>query len=128
MNFRYKLMRFMQGRNGVDYLGKATLVAYLVLWFVNIILRSKIVSILLLGLLIYAMFRILSTDLYARRQENYKFFDFMNLQKEKFRLRKTKYFHKCPHCKAILRLPRKKGRHNVCCPKCKQNSKVTIIF
>ena len=35
-------------------------------------------------------------------------------------------YKKCPHCRAQLRLPRKKGEHDVCCPRCKVTFSVKI--
>jgi hypothetical protein len=34
----------------------------------------------------------------------------------------------CPHCKANLRLPRKKGKHSVVCPRCKERFEVKNLF
>ena len=67
----------------------------------------------------------------ARRKENDFVFGifrrikgFFKLQKNKFKDRKTHVYRKCPKCKAVLRLPKAKGKHTVVCPRCKNRFEV----
>ncbi|MFR2916862.1 MAG: hypothetical protein ACLTKQ_08005 [Acutalibacteraceae bacterium] len=46
--------------------------------------------------------------------------------RDKWAFRKTHVFKKCPGCKAVLRLPRKKGKHTVNCPHCHKNFTVHV--
>ena len=46
--------------------------------------------------------------------------------RDKWTFRKTHVFKKCPGCKAVLRLPRKKGKHTVNCPHCHKNFTVHV--
>lgn len=115
----------MRGRNGADSLGRAVLIFACILALVNLFLRSFVLALLGDALLIYAVFRMMSRNLPARRAENARWWnlckaikDFFRLQKNKNRDRKTHVYHKCPHCKNTLRLPRVKGEHRVCCPCC----------
>ena len=55
-----------------------------------------------------------------------KFLSFFKRKKAQFRDRKTHVYKKCPHCKATLRLPKKKGRHTVSCPKCRKRFETKI--
>ena len=73
-NFMYKFANFMQGRNGFDELNGALLVLSIIVsivarffwnWHIRLILQ--LVSMALLGL---AVFRMLSTNLYRRSEEN----------------------------------------------------------
>ncbi len=123
--WRERLYSFMYGRNGVDALCRALLVAYFILFAVNLFVGSIWIYGLEYAVMIYAAFRMLSRNLAARRRENAWYFriesgvrSFFRLQKNKWRDRKTHVYHKCPHCKKTLRLPKVKGEHTVNCPCC----------
>ena len=78
-------------------------------------------------------FRLFSRNIQARYDENARF---VNMQKNfrnlfsitvrRFRERKDYRFRTCPQCKKVLRLPNKKGRHNVICPNCHKEFEVKI--
>lgn len=134
-NFKDKLARFMNGRYGADQLYYALFVFSLVLMIVNNFINSLIISILVWAFLILMVFRLLSRNIYKRRMENEKFLKIWNpvkakgsLQIRKIREIKSHRFHKCPHCKAMLRLPRKTGKHTVDCPCCHKEFELHNIF
>ena len=134
--------RFMYGRyGGNDTLQKVLLITYLALVICYSILRtvfvivmplnllaSSILSIsyfvLSLGLIFWIFFRMLSKNVQKRRRENEKFCGFFKLWKNKIRDRKTHVYRKCPKCKAVLRLPKARGKHTVVCPRCKNRFEV----
>ena len=125
--------RFMYGRYGNDKLNNALLwsyaaliIAYMVVFlFVEenpfVYLAYLLLSWALIGT---AIFRALSRNIAKRRQENEKFTGFFKLMKNKHRDRKTHVYRKCPACRAVLRLPKAKGRHTVVCPRCKNRFEV----
>ncbi len=143
MKFREKLARFLYGRYGADSLYNALFVAELILLFIGTILNvlgrvepalaigSMILYLAALGLLIYAMFRFFSRNIAKRRRENEAWLRF----RAKFR-RKPRptlpadtpdhIFRACPRCKATLRLPRQKGKHEVKCPRCGEKFGVKV--
>ena len=139
---RTSFLRFMYGRyGGNDTLQKVLLITYLVVVVCHAVLKliftvtmplnilaSAILGIsylvVSLGLTFWIFFRIFSKNIHKRRQENEKFFGFFKLQKNKWRDRKTHVYRKCPSCKAVLRLPKAKGKHNVVCPRCKNRFSV----
>ena len=132
MNFRYRLMQFMYGRYGTDELTYALFIFAAILSFINIFLRSGILQLVVYALVIYALFRILSRNLEARRREN-RFFKekigFIMKQKEIYENRKNDKLHvykKCPACKAVLRLPHRIGTHTTVCPRCGKEFKVKV--
>lgn len=132
MNFRYRLMQFMYGRYGTDELTYALFIFAAILSFINIFLRSGILQLVVYALVIYAIFRILSRNLEARRREN-RFFKekigFIMKQKEIYENRKNDKLHvykKCPACKAVLRLPHRIGTHTTVCPRCGKEFKVKV--
>ncbi len=131
--WRERLYTFMIGRNGGDALGRALLVLYLILALVNAFVGSWIVYLLATALAVYAVFRMLSRDLYARRRENAWYLrvenaikGFFRLQRNKWRDRKTHVYRKCKECKSVLRLPRERGKHTVRCPRCQHRFEVNI--
>ena len=125
--------RFMYGRNGVDRFTLGLTVAYFVLTLVRSIVwaasksiaAEAIFNLLLLALFGYIIFRFLSKNIYARREEERKFLLWWSTVKNRLSViskNSTDKAHKylvCPHCKAIIRFPRKKGVHSASCPKCR---------
>ena len=131
MKFRMWLARLMAGRYGVDQLGRALLWIYLGLAIAALIFRP--LYYVSLALMVWMMFRIFSKNIYKRQLENQKYLrlsgkvkGWFGLQKNKVRDRKTHRYRHCPYCKATLRLPNKKGKHTVCCPKCRKDFQVKI--
>ena len=132
MNFRYRLMRFMSGRYGPDVLFYVLFVLSAVLAFINIIVRSWILQVAVYLIMAFAIFRAFSRNYAARSRENRaaeaavrKIRNKINLRRQ----RKADYTHiykKCPYCRAVLRLPRKKGRHTTVCPKCGKSFSVRV--
>ena len=137
MGFWNKVRSFFYGRYGIDGLYYALLTLFLVLWIARLFSTNLILSIVLLVLQLasvgYMFFRCFSKNIYARRREN-EFFknifkkikNFFVLQKNRIRDIKGYRYRKCPHCKAMLRLPKRRGRHTVICPRCKNRFEVKI--
>lgn len=133
MTFKDKLRSFFTGRNGADQLYMFLMVCCFVLIAVNIFVKSPVLYVFELLLAGFTIYRFMSKNIYKRQAEN-RFFlglvskikDFFNLQRRKFADRKTHVYRTCPSCKKHLRLPKKKGEHNVCCPCCKNNFSVKV--
>lgn len=133
MNFRNWLYRFWDGRNGTDTLYRVTVWGILILSVVNLFLRSLILLGVELILLIWSCFRCFSKNIPARQRENRAFLRFFGairgwfvLQRNRIRDRKTHIYKKCPGCRRVLRLPKIKGRHTVCCPCCGKRFQVKV--
>lgn len=127
------LYRFMYGRYGNDTLGNFLFILYLILVVLNLFIGSFIIYALSLLTAFFMFFRIFSRNITDRSRENSKFLNLRNSftgffknRHRRFKERKTHVYKKCPNCKATLRLPRKKGKHTCCCPKCSHNFKVTV--
>ena len=126
MRIKMAIMRFMQGRNGVDNLGYHALWTGLGVIIVNMFIGSMLLSLVGNVLYFYALFRMLSRNVVKRQAENSRYVQFMNnWQKElkQFFLRlkgakEYKYF-RCPSCKNRLRLRRGCGEKHITCPVCK---------
>ncbi len=138
-NLKMKFFQFMQGRyGGNDGLNIGLLAIYLVLAILKTFIRNGfagwIIYLLSMAVLIYSVFRMFSKNIPARQAENVKFMRFwykikpkLVLVKDRVKDIKTKRYRTCPHCKNVLRLPYKRGKHNVRCPKCGKDFSVRII-
>ena len=119
MKMSQGLRSFMYGRYGTDRLSMvilmAGLVASLLSSFVHIFPMNLIFLLLSYGLMIWAIFRVMSRNTYKRYQENRRFLQFFDRLKD----RQNKYFD-CPKCHQTVRVPRGKGRISITCPRCKE--------
>ena len=132
MNFRYRLMQFMSGRYGTDTLTNALLIFGAAVSFVNVFIRSWVIQLFVYGVIIFALYRVMSRNHEARRKENRFFNEKLNVFKSKieiYRNQKNDKFHvyrKCPACKAVLKLPHRIGEHTTVCPRCGKEFKVKV--
>ncbi len=153
-NFFSKIANFMQGRYGNDKLNMALGVVWLIISIINnVFIRNfwvgLIINLILTLLLILIIFRTLSRNISKRTYENETFLYYYNrtkpfrdkikpffqkvgawfkLQSRKFKDRKTHRYIKCPYCKATIRVPFRKGKHSVNCPRCTVDFKTNIRF
>ena len=66
-----KLRTFMIGRYGIDDLYKVLLVIYTILILINIFIRSKIIAVIEVLLIIIMIYRVLSKNIYQRRERHW---------------------------------------------------------
>ncbi|MBQ4269964.1 MAG: hypothetical protein IJB97_10000 [Clostridia bacterium] len=128
-----KLYKFMMGRYGTDILNKDILWLTIILVLVNLFIRSAIIYILIYALFFISIFRMLSKNVIKRRAENAKYLitrnkvvKFVKLQVNKVKYYKEYKYVTCKQCKAVIRVPRKKGTKNISCPGC--GSPITIVI
>lgn len=149
-NFFQKITQFMYGRYGNDKLNIGLCILWLIINIINTVF-FRIMWIQLFTYLIVAViiFRCLSRNISQRSKENEKFMEFCDwarpgvlkvkqffhkvvewfrLQYRKFKDRKTHRYIKCPYCKAVIRVPFRKGNHSVKCPRCTEPFKTNIRF
>ncbi len=132
MNFKYRLIRFMSGRYGLDKLFYYIWALAVITAVVNLIVRSWILQLIVYGLGFYAIFRFFSRNIDARRRENtwvLSKLGFIKRRSEFNRRKKADVLHvykKCPYCKAILRLPHRIGVHKTVCPRCSKEFTVRV--
>ena len=114
-----KLQRFMAGRYGTDRLNMAILGVGLAACLISAFFRNPLVNLVLTalsyGLMIWAITRTLSRNVYKRYQENRKFLQFF----DRLRDRQHRYYD-CPKCRQVVRVPRGKGKIAITCPKCRE--------
>lgn len=124
-NWKDRFYRFLEGRNGMDDLSIFLIVVSLVLMILGSLLHGFVLTLIALGLLIYAYFRVFSRHLTARQEENRRYLAEreglrLKLQSRKvqFANRKQYKYLKCKKCEKKMRVPRGKGRIEVTCPHC----------
>lgn len=122
---RQKLEQFMIGRYGIDELNRCLFVFYIVLFLLNILTQESLFYVLSICVIFYLFFRCLSKNHEARRRENARILPLIRKVQKRIHLwqrmwkdRHTHVYRKCPNCKSMLRLPKKKGTHTCSCPKC----------
>lgn len=120
-----KIKEFMYGRYGVDNLGFALAVIGFCFNVIYVFSRFRIIYLISLVFFAVAIFRALSKNCEKRRNENQKFLllwyklkNFWVGIKADFEERKNYRHFKCPNCKQKIRIPKGRGRVEVCCPKC----------
>ncbi len=115
---RWKLQLFMRGRNGVDELNRILTYAMLIVYVISLFTGSTILYYISFTGLIYITYRMLSKNLYVRREENRKFLTWMETTRIRFEQRKDYKIFKCKGCGRNIRVPRGKGKIEVTCPMC----------
>ena len=119
------LRRFLYGRNGVDQLSRAVLIAGVVLLLIGRIANFPYISFVYWLCMFIFFFRTLSRDIMKRRAENEKYLAMTENIRGWFRLRvrmaresKEYVYLKCPCCMQRIRAPRGKGRIKIACQRC----------
>ena len=108
-----KFMRFMQGRYGMDHLGRSVVGVAILAFVLSFFFENAIFPLLAWAGIIYAYFRMFSRNIYKRSAENqaflartYKLRCFFARQKNLLAQRKTHHIYKCPTCKQKIRVPK----------------------
>lgn len=124
----------MYGRYGTDELYIALFFFWLVLVVINAFVHSTIITLIAFAVILYSLFRSMSKNREKRIRENQIFLklwrpvkNWFSYQHDRFRDRKTARYRKCKHCRVIIKLPNKRGRHTVVCPKCREKFDVHIL-
>ena len=125
---KQKLAKFMYRRYGMDELSRFMTYLILLLILISMFFDSYVkTAIFILAVLaaIFMYFRIFSKNIDKRRSENAKYLkqknritSRFNLRRDMWKQRKEYKFFKCPSCKAVLRVPKGKGKIRVVCKKC----------
>lgn len=137
--FRNKIMQLLYNKHGNDNLNLFLLILAVIFAVLNIFIHSRIVYLLQVLCLIFYIFRFFSPNHFARRRENDKFMSiknkfsqspngdfntvFTNDNHSKPKKDNGYKYFKCPNCQAKLRVPKKKGKITITCPKCRTSFK-----
>ncbi|MDO4502569.1 MAG: hypothetical protein Q4D06_05230 [Coriobacteriia bacterium] len=122
-----RAIRFMQGRNGNDSLGNASIGAAIITMILGWLFWIDLFNWLSLAFFGYALFRMLSRNITKRTNENLAWIRvsekprrWLNLQYQKIKHRKTACFFTCPNCNTNYSVPKGKGQVRARCPHCGQ--------
>ncbi len=123
-NARQNTARFMTGRNGNDQFNVFLMICSLLLILLSALLKGRL-FLLVIALLAYIYFRMLSRNVYKRQEENgrylrlkYKLTSRFRLLGERWKQRRDFKFFVCPSCRATLRVPKGCGKIKIVCRKC----------
>ena len=121
-----KIMRYMQGRYGVDKYSKFLIVISLILMLLANLTKLSFFSTLGLAIIAYSYVRVLSKNHAKRWQENQLYLKKkrtvlkkFNGSKNHWNQRKQYRFYSCPSCKQRIRVPKGKQKIKITCPNCK---------
>ena len=128
-----RLLSFLKGRYGIDetfYLLFGISCAFAI---ANLFLRLWQLQIVIYIISAIAILRFFSRNYTARSRENKIIAEAFSGLRNRFRTYKTRkadkmhIYKKCPNCKAVLRLPRRKGKHTTVCPNCHSEFSVRVF-
>lgn len=126
------MMQFMSGRYGVDRLFYVLFAVAAVLSLINCFVHSWVLQLIVYAVIVYAFFRVLSRNIGARSEENRRVLKITDKFSRDIAVRRQRradvahIYKKCPYCRAVLRLPRRRGRHKTVCPKCSREFNVRV--
>ena len=106
-----KLIRFMQGRYGVDQFTRFLMGVALACMIISLFTRNAVWSFLILLVLVYSYFRMFSKNIQKRYAENQKYLQMTAGIRKKWasfqrdmKDRKTHHIYRCPGCKQKIRV------------------------
>lgn len=126
-SFAKRLNDWMRGRNGADELGNTVVAISIIVLFINVFAKTRVLAVGALVMAIYGCWRMSSKNVAARRKENREFLKAFApalrwIKNPKASVQEQReYKHlTCPHCGQQMRVPRGKGKMRVTCPTCKK--------
>lgn len=121
---REKLIRFMQGRYGVDRFNRFLMITAVVLMVLSMF-GADLCYLLAFVVMVYAYYRMFSKQIYKRSEENQKYLQYewkvkgwLNKKKKELKQHKTHHIYRCPNCKQKIRVPKGRGRIAITCRRC----------
>lgn len=135
MNFSNRLRNFMKGRYGPDELYNFLFVIYIIIFCINLFVKSNIINFIEIFIIVIMFYRFFSKKIYVRSKENQKFLKikksfikpFANIKRN---IKDKEHVYKrCSKCKTVLKLPlpSKRGFNKAKCPHCKNSVKLFTL-
>ncbi len=136
--FRNTIAHFMYGRYGNDSLNRFLFILYFAVWVISVFFRSIIIgwlfALVLWTILGFLLFRTFSRNIPRRQAENQRFLRIWYVVKRWCTHQFTRVkdvrryrYRRCPACRAMLRLPIKRGRRTVTCHRCRGQFKAFFL-
>lgn len=114
-----------KNRYGVDALGKGVAILAIAFWVLSLIFASRAFSVVAIIYAVYFLYRMLSTKMMRRREENERFLMMIRRIQyswqsriHRFKLRKNYRLFTCHQCKQVIKVPKHKGNLMITCPRC----------
>lgn len=130
---KHSSKKFSEGRNGLDLWNYIIFAVDVVLIAVGILAHSYLPFCIAFLLLIIFIYRAMSRNLAKREKENQIFSETGKAIAKQHKLnrlrwtdRKTHVYKKCPACRRVLRVKRRKGPKDIHCPYCNADFKIVI--
>ena len=125
---REKLTRFMVGRNGNDALNRFLLGLDIVLLILAMVFTKglgRVLTPIAFALLGWTYYRMFSRNVLRRSEENAHYLRIRDqilgrarVSRDQWNQRKEYKFFTCPSCKAVMRVPKGRGKIKIVCRKC----------
>lgn len=126
MNLLDRFRQWMIGRYGMDQLGWALAIVYMVLSVTTSFTHNRALAAISYLPFLLCLYRMFSKNINRRYQENQTFLAFLNPFKNRYQFlkhsfteRKTYRFFICKQCGQTIRVPKGKGKIEITCPKCR---------
>lgn len=126
MKYRQLINYFLRGYNGIDDLFYLNFWLIIICLILDIFINNIYLSLTLVALVILIIYRVFSRNISKRRKENNIYLSIIKWPKNKIKLYSNiiknynkNLYKRCPKCKQMIKLPLKKGKHQVICPSCK---------
>ncbi len=116
--WKWKFQNFMRGRNGLDELARDVTIAAVIVYVLSVLLKGMLLYLISLGGIVYGIFRMFSSNVTKRQQENQIYIDRKKMYKFRFEQHKSYRIFKCKGCGRKVRVPRGKGKVEITCPLC----------
>lgn len=120
-----KIRTFLQNAYGFDQLSQHIYYVAIVLFIVSMFTKGNVLRLISLALMLYSLYRSLSSKRSKRARELVLYRRFIRNTKVRFKVfwlnikdRDYKYFI-CKSCGQQLRVPRKRGKLEVTCSRCR---------
>ena len=136
MKIQDKIQKFMRGRYGPDNLYYFLFKVYILMFILNLFIKSTIIYYLEIILIVIIIYRFLSKKIYDRSKENQLYMKYkkkilkpLKSLKRNYKDRNEWIYKRCKYCKKLLKLPlpEKRGKKIIKCPKCKKESNIFTL-
>lgn len=124
--FKERMAVFMQGRYGMDQLGKVLTFGTLFMFLLSMMLHIYTFYIIGIVGLFLGYIRMFSRNIEKRYSENQKFLNWrykiickISIIRNSIKDRRVNVIFKCPNCHQKIRIPKGKGKISIKCPKCR---------
>ena len=135
MKFSDRLRNFMKGRYGPDELYNFLFIIYIILFIINVFIKSTIINFIEILVIVIMLYRFFSRKIYVRSKENQKFLRMKKSIIKPFKNMKRNFkdkehiYKRCRKCKTILKLPlpSNRGFNKAKCPHCKNSVRLFTL-